>query len=41
MKEAAFELLLREFEKLVEWWGSVPVMMNNISKKKKRNSTNH
>lgn len=41
MKEVAFELLLREFEKLVERWRSVPVIMSNISKTKKRDNMSH
>lgn len=39
MKEVAFELLLREFGKLVERWGSVSVMMNSISKNRKEHTS--
>lgn len=34
MKEVSSEVLLREFEKFVERQGSVPKIMNSISKKK-------
>lgn len=36
MKEVALELLWREFEKLVERWGSVPMMMISVSKSKEK-----
>lgn len=39
MKEVPFELLLRDFEKLIGRWGSALMIMNSMQAKKKKNDS--